>query len=137
MAQQQFTAKWLPTRLTLKLQTTPQHYSRIVDQLNNPVRRMIVNDGRRKPNTLVLAGSGSGKTRILVHRIAYLIKVKRERPESIILLAYNRHAAAPDTSEIESPHRRLGPWGDFPDLPRHGHSAHWPHLPEHQHRDGK
>ena len=31
---------------------------------------------------------------MLVHRIAYLVKVKRERPESIIALAYNRHAAA-------------------------------------------
>ena len=95
MPQQQFIAKWLAHKAdTLKLQTTPQHYSRIVEQLNNPVQRRIVTDPRKNPNVLVLAGPGSGKTRVLVHRIAYLVKVKRERPESIIALAYNRHAAA-------------------------------------------
>ena len=93
--QQQFIAKWLAHRADgLRLQTTPQNYSRIVEQLNNPVQRRIVTDSRRNPNVLVLAGPGSGKTRVLVHRIAYLVKVKRERPESIIALAYNRHAAA-------------------------------------------
>ena len=91
MPQQQFIAKWLANKAgTLKLQTTPQHYSRIVEQLNNPVQRRIVTDSRRNPNVLVLAGPGSGKTRVLVHRV----KVRRERPESIIALAYNHHAAA-------------------------------------------
>ncbi len=95
MPQQQFIAKWLAHKAdTLQLQTTPQHYSRIVEQLNNPVQRRIVTDPRKNPNVLVLAGPGSGKTRVLVHRIAYLVKVRRERPESIIALAYNRHAAA-------------------------------------------
>ena len=42
---------------------------------------------------LALAGPGSGKTRVLVHRIAYLIRAKREHPRGILALAYNRHAA--------------------------------------------
>ena len=41
----------------------------------------------------MLAGPGSGKTRVLVHRIAYLIRVRRENPRGIVALAYNRHAA--------------------------------------------
>ena len=42
---------------------------------------------------LVLAGPGSGKTRVLVHRIAYLLSVRREDPAGILALAYNQHAA--------------------------------------------
>ena len=51
-------------------------------------------DEREQTNVLVLAGPGSGKTRVLVHRIAWLLRVRRENPRGIIALAYNRHAAA-------------------------------------------
>jgi hypothetical protein len=50
-----------------------------------------------------LAGPGSGETRVLVHRIAYLIRVRREDPRGILVLTYNRHAAA----EIRERLRRL------------------------------
>ena len=85
----------------ISLQTTPESWRAIVESLNNPVQRRIVADDREQTNVLVLAGPGSGKTRVLVHRIAYLIRVRRENPRSIIALAYNRHAAV----EIR---RRLG-----------------------------
>lgn len=60
-------------------------------------------DDREQTNVLVLAGPGSGKTRVLVHRIAYLVKIRREDPSGILVLAYNRHAAA----EIRERLRRL------------------------------
>ena len=53
----------------------------------------LVADNRETTNVLVLAGPGSGKTRVLVHRIAYLIRARREDPRGILALAYNRHAA--------------------------------------------
>ena len=42
---------------------------------------------------LFIGRPGSGKTRVLVHRIAYLVRAMRENPRGIIALAYNRHAA--------------------------------------------
>jgi ATP-dependent DNA helicase RecQ len=61
--------------------------------LKNPNQQRIVADDREQTNVLILAGPGSGKTRVLVHRIAYLVRARRENPRSIIALAYNRHAA--------------------------------------------
>ena len=63
-----------------------------MESLNNAVQQRIVTD-KGVQNLLVLAGPGSGKTRVLVHRIAYLIRVMRENPRGILALAYNRHAA--------------------------------------------
>lgn len=89
-----FLKKWLSGReKELQQQTTPESWRRIVGSLRNPPQQHIVADDREQTNVLVLAGPGSGKTRVLVHRIAYLVRARRENPRSIIALAYNRHAA--------------------------------------------
>ena len=94
MKREDFLSRWLPDRdRKTSRQTTPESWQTIVDSLNNPIQRRIVADDRERANMLVLAGPGSGKTRVLVHRIAYLIRVRRENPRSILALAYNRHAA--------------------------------------------
>ena len=89
-----FLERWLPVRANeMTRQTTGDSWQSIVDSLRNPHQRRIVVDDRENPNVLVLAGPGSGKTRVLVHRIAYLIRVRRQPARSILALAYNRHAA--------------------------------------------
>lgn len=90
----QFLRRWLPEKpAKLRRQTRPASWQKIVGSLNNKVQQSIVSDEREQTNVLVLAGPGSGKTRVLVHRIAFLIRVKREDPKGILVLAYNRHAA--------------------------------------------
>ena len=90
----EFLTLWLPGRDSeTSRQTTPESWSTIVESLRNPAQRRIVADDREQTNVLVLAGPGSGKTRVLVHRIAYLIRARRENPRGILALAYNRHAA--------------------------------------------
>ena len=94
LRREEFLRRWLPNpERELSRQTTPESWQNIVDSLNNPEQRRIVADDREQTNVLVLAGPGSGKTRVLVHRIAYLIRARRENPHGILALAYNRHAA--------------------------------------------
>ena len=94
LKEEAFLARWLPGRdKEIGRQTTPESWRAIVEDLKNPIQQRIVADERERTNVLVLAGPGSGKTRVLVHRIAWLIRVKREDSRGILALAYNRHAA--------------------------------------------
>lgn len=90
-----FLSRWLPGKAAeVRRQTTGASWKAIVESLNNQTQQKIVSDPRDETNVLVLAGPGSGKTRVLVHRIGYLIRVRREDPRGILVLTYNRHAAA-------------------------------------------
>ena len=94
LSQEDFLRHWLPNKeQELARQTTAASWRGIVENLKHPEQQHIVADDRERTNVLVLAGPGSGKTRVLVHRIAYLLRVRRENPRGVIALAYNRHAA--------------------------------------------
>ena len=89
-----FLERWMPGKgREIRRQTTSASWKAIVDVLENAAQQKIVTDAREQTSVLVLAGPGSGKTRVLVHRIAYLLRIKREEARGILVLTYNRHAA--------------------------------------------
>jgi len=77
----------------LERATSQDSYRRVVDNLENPVQIAIVS-APASENMLVLAGPGSGKTRVVVHRCAYLLRVARIPSSSILILCFNRQAAS-------------------------------------------
>ena len=50
---------------------------------------------------LVLAGAGSGKTRVLVHKLASLLLLEDVKPEQLLMLTFSRAAATVTTLKIE------------------------------------
>ena len=76
----------------LEMATTEAAHRRILTDLQNPEQQAIVAaplDGSH----LVLAGPGSGKTQVVVHRVAWLLRESMVLPQQIMVLAYNRSAA--------------------------------------------
>lgn len=75
----------------LERATSRESYAAIVESLRNDAQEKIVTAPKDR-NMLVLAGPGSGKTRVVIHRCAYLLRVERIRPKNILVICFNRSA---------------------------------------------
>ena len=99
--------------------------TRILDPLNDAQRDAVASESQ---NMLVLAGAGSGKTRVLVHRIAWLIQAEGLSPWSILAVTFTNKAAREMRSRIEEMLAigTHGMWvGTFHGLAHRLLKAHW------------
>ena len=99
--------------------------SPLLDPLNEAQRQAVA----APPGALlVLAGAGSGKTRVLTHRVAWLVSVEQVSPHSILAVTFTNKAAAEMRARIE--HMLAAPagglWiGTFHGLSHRLLRAHW------------
>lgn len=99
--------------------------SDILSPLNEAQREAVAAENQ---NLLVLAGAGSGKTRVLVHRIAWLIRAEGFSPWSILAVTFTNKAAKEMRSRIEEMLHipSHGMWvGTFHGLAHRLLKAHW------------
>jgi DNA helicase-2/ATP-dependent DNA helicase PcrA len=70
----------------------------IIDSLNDAQREAVSSPTQAM---LILAGAGSGKTRVLVHRIAWLIKIEHLSPHNILAVTFTNKAAKEMRGRVE------------------------------------
>jgi len=99
----------------------------ILRDLNPPQREAVIHT---EGPLLVLAGAGSGKTRVIAHRIAHLLGVRGVHPKSVLAVTFTNKAAEEMRRRVED---LLLPAGIRPPLISTFHSACVRILREHVH----
>ncbi len=81
------------------LKSPAMDVSLVLDDLNESQREAVA---APSGNIMILAGAGSGKTRVLVHRIAWYIQTGQSSPFGIMAVTFTNKAAAEMRSRIET-----------------------------------
>ena len=77
---------------------------KILDNLNN--RQLEAVKSKNNP-TLVIAGAGSGKTKVLTHRVAYLIHEEKINPSNILAVTFTNKAANEMKTRIDNLYQEM------------------------------
>ncbi len=107
------------------LECSPMDVTSILKNLNAAQEEAVTSD---KKHLLVLAGAGSGKTRVLVHRIAWKVQVDNVSPYSILAVTFTNKASREMRERIDEllGMSLRGMWvGTFHGLAHRLLKAHW------------
>lgn len=88
-----FLGKYFPgTRgAEIKRNITPAKYRQLFESLSEAQRQII--DDKHSPHLVVAAGPGSGKTKVLTHKLAALLLMEDVKHEQLLMLTFSRSAA--------------------------------------------
>lgn len=97
----EFTSRYFPHRKTeINRPISERKFQSIFGALST--RQLEIIKTRSHQHILVVAGPGSGKTRVLVHKIASLLLVEDIKPEQMLMLTFSRTAALEFRSRLTS-----------------------------------
>ena len=93
MDYKKFVAKYFKGERVSEIQRnlTPQKYKQLFGQLSK--RQMEIISDKESRCIVVAAGPGSGKTRVLVHKLASLLLLEDVKHEQLLMLTFSRAAA--------------------------------------------
>jgi len=89
---EEFLALYFPQRKTeISRPLSPDRFKEVISDLDTDQTKVLQDN--KSNNILVLAGPGSGKTKVLVHKIASLLLLEDIKPEQFLMLTFSKSAS--------------------------------------------